>query len=45
VAVLISTLVLTVAVVVITFVLGLGFALLLNRPFPGRALWTLLISC
>jgi len=45
VAVLINTLVLTVAVVVITFVLGLGFALLLNRPFPGRALArTLLIS-
>jgi sorbitol/mannitol transport system permease protein len=45
VAVLVNTLVLTVAVVVITFVLGLGFALLLNRPFPGRALArTLLIS-
>lgn len=44
-AVLINTIVLTVAVVVITFVLGLGFALLLNRPFPGRALArTLLIS-
>lgn len=44
-AVLINTVVLTVAVVVITFVLGLGFALLLNRPFPGRALArTLLIS-
>jgi sorbitol/mannitol transport system permease protein len=45
VAVLVNTIVLTVAVVVITFVLGLGFALLLNRPFPGRALArTLLIS-
>jgi len=44
-AVVINTIVLTVAVVVITFVLGLGFALLLNRPFPGRALArTLLIS-
>ncbi len=44
-AVLVNTLVLTVAVVVITFILGLGFALLLNRPFPGRALArTLLIS-
>lgn len=44
-AVLVNTIVLTVAVVVITFVLGLGFALLLNRPFPGRALArTLLIS-
>ena len=32
------TLVITVSVVVITFVLGLMFALLLNRPFPGRAL-------
>ena len=39
------TLVITVSVVVITFVLGLMFALLLNRPFPGRALArTLLIS-
>ena len=39
------TIFLTVAVVVITFVVGLGFALLLNRPFPGRALArTLLIS-
>ncbi len=45
VAVLINTVVLTVAVVVITFIVGLGFALLLNRPFPGRALArTLLIS-
>ncbi len=33
-----NTLVLTVSVVVITFVLGLVFALLLNRPFPGRNL-------
>ena len=40
-----NTLYLTVAVVVITFVVGLAFALLLNRPFPGRALArTLLIS-
>ena len=40
-----NTFFLTAAVVVITFVLGLGFALLLNRPFPGRALArTLLIS-
>lgn len=39
------TVFLTVAVVAITFVAGLGFALLLNRPFPGRALArTLLIS-
>ena len=39
------TIFLTVAVVAITFVIGLGFALLLNRPFPGRALArTLLIS-
>jgi sorbitol/mannitol transport system permease protein len=44
-AVIVNTVVLTVAVVVITFILGLGFALLLNRPFPGRALArTLLIS-
>lgn len=44
-AVLVNTIVLTVSVVVITFVLGLGLALLLNRPFPGRALArTLLIS-
>ncbi len=43
--VIINTVVLTVAVVVITFVGGLAFALLLNRPFPGRALArTLLIS-
>ena len=39
------TIVLTVSVVAITFVAGLGLALLLNRPFPGRALArTLLIS-
>lgn len=44
-AVIINTVVLTVSVVVITFLGGLGFALLLNRPFPGRALArTLLIS-
>lgn len=40
-----TTLVLTVSVVVISFIFGLMFALLLNRPFPGRALArTLLIS-
>ena len=40
-----NTIYLTLAVVVITFVVGLCFALLLNRPFPGRALArTLLIS-
>ncbi len=40
-----NTLYLTLSVVVITFVIGLAFALLLNRPFPGRALArTLLIS-
>lgn len=40
-----NTIVLTVSVVAITFILGLAFALLLNRPFPGRALArTLLIS-
>lgn len=39
------TLVITVSVVVITFVFGMMFALLLNRPFPGRAFArTLLIS-
>lgn len=44
-AVLWNTLVLTLGVVVITFVFGLLFALLLNRPFPGRSLArTLLIS-
>jgi sorbitol/mannitol transport system permease protein len=43
--VLLNTVVLTVSIVVITFLLGLGFALLLNRPFPGRSLArTLLIS-
>jgi sorbitol/mannitol transport system permease protein len=40
-----NTVILTVSIVVITFLLGLGFALLLNRPFPGRSLArTLLIS-
>jgi sorbitol/mannitol transport system permease protein len=40
-----NTVVLTGSVVVVTFVLGMGFALLLNRPFPGRTLArTLLIS-
>lgn len=40
-----NTIYLTVAVVAITFVLGLAFALLLEKPFPGRALArTLLIS-
>lgn len=40
-----NTLVLSVSVVVITFVLGMSFALLLNRPFWGRGLArTLLIS-
>ncbi len=40
-----NTLYLTLSVVAITFVVGLAFALLLNRPFPGRALArTLLIS-
>ena len=44
-AVVINTVVLTVSVVVITFIGGLGFALLLNRPFLGRAFArTLLIS-
>lgn len=43
--VILNTVVLTVSVVVITFVGGLAFALLLNRPFPGRAFArTLLIS-
>jgi sorbitol/mannitol transport system permease protein len=43
--VLANTVVLTVSVVVVTFVLGMAFALLLNRPFPGRTLArTLLIS-
>ncbi|MBV7336757.1 sugar ABC transporter permease [Chloroflexi bacterium TSY] len=40
-----NTLVLSVSVVVITFSLGMCFALLLNRPFPGRGIArTLLIS-
>ena len=40
-----NTLVLSVSVVVITFVVGMLFALLLNRPFRGRGLArTLLIS-
>ena len=40
-----NTVYLTLSVVVITFLVGLAFALLLNRPFPGRALArTLLIS-
>ncbi len=44
-AVIINTVVLTVAVVAITFAGGLALALLLNRPFPGRAFArTLLIS-
>jgi sorbitol/mannitol transport system permease protein len=43
--VLLNTVILTVSIVVVTFVLGLMFALLLNRPFPGRSLArTLLIS-
>ncbi|MFO8151248.1 MAG: sugar ABC transporter permease [Trueperaceae bacterium] len=43
--VLTNTLVLTLSVVVVTFVLGMAFALLLSRPFPGRTLArTLLIS-
>jgi sorbitol/mannitol transport system permease protein len=36
--VLLNTVILTLSIVVITFVLGLMFALLLNRPFPGRGL-------
>jgi sorbitol/mannitol transport system permease protein len=40
-----NTVTLTLSVAAITFALGLGFALLLERPFPGRALArTLLIS-
>jgi len=40
-----NTLVLSVSVVVITFIFGMGLALLLNRPFWGRGLArTLLIS-
>ncbi len=43
--VLLNTVILTVSIVAITFFLGLGFALLLNRPFPGRGLArTLIIS-
>ncbi|GIV80576.1 sugar ABC transporter permease [Litorilinea aerophila] len=43
--VLANTVVLTLSVVVITLVLGMILALLLNRPFPGRGLVrTLLIS-
>ncbi len=43
--VLLNTVVLTGSVVVLTFVFGMAFALLLNRPFPGRTLArTLLIS-
>jgi sorbitol/mannitol transport system permease protein len=40
-----NTVVLTGSVVIVTFVLGMAFALLLNRPFPGRTLArTMLIS-
>lgn len=40
-----NTIYLTVSVAVITLLLGLAFAILLNRPFPGRAIArTLLIS-
>ena len=43
--VILNTVILTVSVVVITFLGGLALALLLNRPFPGRAIArTLLIS-
>jgi sorbitol/mannitol transport system permease protein len=43
--ILLNTVIMTVSIVVITFILGLGFALLLNRPFPGRGLArTMLIS-
>ncbi|MEZ4606170.1 MAG: sugar ABC transporter permease [Deinococcales bacterium] len=43
--VLLNTVYLTLSVVVLTFIFGLIFALLLNRPFPGRSLArTLLIS-
>lgn len=43
--VLLNTFILTGSVVVVTFSLGLLFALLLNRPFPGRMLArTMLIS-
>jgi len=44
-AVLWNTVYLTLSVVILTFVFGLVLALLLNRPFPGRAVArTLLIS-
>ncbi len=44
-AVLWNTVYLTLSVVILTFVFGLALALLLNRPFPGRAVArTLLIS-
>lgn len=44
-AVLWNTIYLTLAVVLVTFVAGMAFALLLDRPFPGRGLArTLLIS-
>ena len=40
-----TTITMTASVVLVTFVLGMSFALLLNRPFPGRALArTMLIS-
>ena len=40
-----NTIVLTLSVVVLTFIFGMMLALLLNRPFPGRAIArTLLIS-
>jgi sorbitol/mannitol transport system permease protein len=43
--VLFNTLYLTIAVAVLTFAFGMAFALLLDRPFPGRAIArTLLIS-
>lgn len=40
-----NTLYLTIGVAVVTFIAGMGLAILLDRPFPGRALArTLLIS-
>ncbi len=40
-----NTIVLTVSVVILTFIFGMMLALLLNRPFPGRAIArTLLIT-
>ncbi len=40
-----NTIFLTISVVVLTFIFGMALALLLNRPFPGRALArTLLIT-